>query len=109
MLHQYRFASQRFAASGRVVGPSGECPWDANLCAGISAMSTALRDKYRKLLRSEFERSQPMSAFRCWAALQMGLATGSRPRVDRECKHLDGHPQYSARAREIQEAVRKRG
>jgi hypothetical protein len=62
MLHQYRFASQRFAASGRVVGPSGECPWDANLCAGISAMSTALRDKYRKLLRGEFERSQPMSA-----------------------------------------------
>jgi hypothetical protein len=60
-------------------------------------------------LMDQSERTQPMSAFRCWAALQLGLATGNRARVDRECKHLDGHPKYSARAREIQEAVRKRG
>ena len=60
-------------------------------------------------LMDQSERTQPMSAFRCWAALQLGLATGNRARVDRECKHLDGHPQYSARAKEIQEAVRKRG
>jgi hypothetical protein len=68
---------------------------------GNSAAAVALMD--------QSERTQPMTAFRCWAALQLGLATGNRARVDRECKHLDGHPQYSARAREIQEAVRKRG
>jgi hypothetical protein len=60
-------------------------------------------------LMDQSERTQPMSAFRCWAALQLGLATGNRARVDRECKHLEGHPQYSARAKEIQEAVHKRG
>jgi Tfp pilus assembly protein PilF len=60
-------------------------------------------------LMDQSERTMPMSAFRCWAALQLGLATGRRATVDRECKHLDGHPKYSARAREIQEAVRKRG
>ena len=32
------------------------------------------------------ERTQPMSAFRCWSALQMGLATGNRARIDRECR-----------------------
>jgi hypothetical protein len=60
-------------------------------------------------LMDQSERNQPMSAFRCWAALQLGLATGSRARVDRECQHLEGHPQYSVRVREIREAVRKRG
>jgi hypothetical protein len=84
--------------------------------ADPSALLVKAMAEYRKgntaaavALMDQSERTQPMSAFRCWAALQMGLATGSRPRVDRECKHLDGHPQYSARAREIQEAVRKRG
>jgi len=60
-------------------------------------------------LMDQSERSQPMSAYRCWAALQLGLATGSRPRIDRECKHLEGHPHYSLQVREIREAVRKRG
>jgi hypothetical protein len=55
------------------------------------------------------ERSQPMSAFRCWAALQLGLAMGNRPRIDRECNHLEDHPQYSTRVREIREVLRKRG
>jgi hypothetical protein len=60
-------------------------------------------------LMDQSERSQPMSAFRCWAALQLGLAMGSRPRIDRECKHLEGDAEYSARVREIREVVRKRG
>jgi len=68
---------------------------------GKTAAAVALMD--------QSERTRPMSAFRCWAALQLGLATGSRPRVDRECKHLDGHPRYAARVREIREAVSKRG
>ena len=68
---------------------------------GKTAAAVALLD--------QSERTQPMSAFRCWAALQLGLATGNRAHVDRECKHLQGHSQYSARVREIQEAVRKRG
>jgi hypothetical protein len=50
-----------------------------------------------------------MSAFRCWAALQLGLAMGNRPRIDRECNHLEDHPQYSTRVREISEVLRKRG
>ena len=60
-------------------------------------------------LMDQSERNRPMSAFRCWAALQLGLAAGSRARVDRECKHLERHPQFAARVREIREAVRKRG
>jgi hypothetical protein len=84
--------------------------------ADPSALLVKAMTRYRQgntaeamALMDQSERTQPMSAFRCWAALQLGLATGSRARVDRECKHLDGHPVYSARAREIQEAVRKRG
>lgn len=60
-------------------------------------------------LMDQSERAQPMSAFRCWAALQIGLAMGSPPRIDRECKHLEDHPEYSTRVREIRETVRKRG
>jgi tetratricopeptide (TPR) repeat protein len=84
--------------------------------ADPSALLVKAMAEYRKgnttaavALMDQSERTQPMSAFRCWAALQLGLATANRGRVDRECKHLEGHPRYSARAREIQEAVRKRG
>ena len=52
---------------------------------------------------------QPMSAFRCWTALQLGLAAGNRSRIDRECKHLEGHPEYAARVREIRQTLRNRG
>lgn len=55
------------------------------------------------------ERTQPMSAFRCWSALQMGLATGSRARIERECRHLEGHAQYRDRVQQIREVVRRRG
>lgn len=55
------------------------------------------------------ERTQPMSAFRCWSALQMGLATGNRARIDRECRHLAGHPQFADKVRQIQETLRQRG
>jgi Tfp pilus assembly protein PilF len=55
------------------------------------------------------ERTQPMSAFRCWSALQLGLATGSRARIDRECKHLADHPQYADQVRRIRKAVERRG
>jgi hypothetical protein len=84
--------------------------------ADPSALLVKAMTKYRQgdtiaavALMDQSERTQPMSAFRCWATLQLGLATGSRARVERECKHLDGHPKYSARAREIHETVRKRG
>jgi hypothetical protein len=84
--------------------------------ADPSAVLVKAMDEYRLgntgaavALMDQSERTQPMSAFRCWAALQLGLATGSRARVDRECKHLEGHPQYAARVREIRAAVRKRG
>jgi hypothetical protein len=84
--------------------------------ADPSALLVKAMDEYRLgntgaavALMDQSERTQPMNAFRCWAALQLGLATGSRARVDRECKHLEDHPKYSARVREIREAVRKRG
>lgn len=60
-------------------------------------------------LMDQSERTQPMSAFRCWSALQLGLETGNRTRIDRECKHLGGHPQYSDRVRRIREAVQQGG
>ena len=60
-------------------------------------------------LMDESERSQPMTEFRCWAALQLGLATGSRARIDRECKHLENAPGYAPQVRHIQQTVRQRG
>jgi Putative zinc-finger len=60
-------------------------------------------------LMDESERSQPMTEFRCWAALQMGLATGSRARIDRECKHLEGAPRYAPQVRQIRQTLRQRG
>jgi len=60
-------------------------------------------------LMDESERSQPMSGFRCWSALQLGLATGSRVRIDRECQHLENSPDYAEQVRLIREAVRRRG
>jgi len=59
-------------------------------------------------LVQQSERTRPMSAYRCWGALQLALATGNRAGIDRECKHLDGHPVYSGRVRGIEEAVRRR-
>ncbi len=60
-------------------------------------------------LMAESERTQPMSAFRCWSALQMALATGNRERIDRECKHIGNDPEYAERVRQIREAVLRRG
>ena len=59
-------------------------------------------------LMDESERSQPMTEYRCWAALQLGLATGSRVRIDRECRHLENAPGYAPQVRQIQQAVRRR-
>jgi hypothetical protein len=60
-------------------------------------------------LMAQSERARPMSAFRCWGALQMALATGNRARIDRECAHLDGHPGYGAQVRQIRQTVMRRG
>jgi Tfp pilus assembly protein PilF len=60
-------------------------------------------------LMGRSESTQPMSAFRCWANLQMGLITGSRARIDRECRHLAGHPEYKDEVRRISETVAQRG
>ena len=97
----------------RIVGMAKACEviFTGRLYTGEEAFTLGLVNRVvpAEKLMDESERSQPMTAFRCWTALQMGLATGSRARIDRECKHLEGHPKYSARAREVQEAVRKRG
>jgi len=81
-----------------------------------SALFVAAMAEYRlgnirdaEKLMGESERTQPMSGYRCWGALQMGLATGSRPRVDRECKHLEGDPAYGPRVEQIRQAVNRRG
>ncbi len=60
-------------------------------------------------LMGRSESTQPMSAFRCWANLQMSLITGSRAGIDRECRHLAGHPEYKDQVRRISETVTQRG
>lgn len=60
-------------------------------------------------LMGRSESTQPMSAFRCWANLQMGLIIGNRARIDRECRHLAGHPEYKDQVRRISETVAQRG
>ena len=81
-----------------------------------SALFVAAMAEYRQghaaeaeKLMDESERSEPMTEFRCWAALQMALANGSRARIDRECKHLDNVPGYAPQIRHIQQTVRQRG
>ena len=60
-------------------------------------------------LMGKSEGIQPMSGFRCWVALQLGLAAGNRARIDRECQHLEDHPEYAERVREIRQTLRNRG
>jgi len=81
-----------------------------------SALFVAAMAEYRQghsaeaeKLMDESERTEPMTEFRCWAALQMALANGSRARIDRECKHLDNVPGYAPQIRHIQQTVRQRG
>jgi hypothetical protein len=81
-----------------------------------SALYVKAMAEYRKgnpdaagSLMAESERTKPMSAFRCWSALQMALATGNRERIDRECKHIGNHPAYAERVRQIRVAVQRRG
>ncbi len=83
------------------------------LPADPSALFVAAMCEYRQghfadaeKLMDESEGSQPMTEFRCWAALQLGLATGSRVRIDRECKHLENAPGYAPQVRRIQQIVR---
>ncbi|HTM51215.1 MAG TPA: hypothetical protein VL285_21115 [Bryobacteraceae bacterium] len=59
-------------------------------------------------LMDRAERGQPMTEYRCWTALQLGLATGSRPRIDRECAHLERSPGYASQIRQIREQVGRR-
>ena len=65
-------------------------------------------DEAEKLM-DQSERSQPMSGYRCWATLQLALTTGSRSRIDRECKHLESDPNYAPRVQQIRQAVSRRG
>jgi hypothetical protein len=81
-----------------------------------SALFVAAMAEYRQghsaqaeKLMDESERSQPMTEFRCWAALQMALATGSRVRIDRECKHLENAPGYAPQVRDIRQSIGRRG
>jgi anti-sigma factor RsiW len=83
------------------------------LPADPSALFVAAMCEYRQghsadaeKLMDESEGSQPMTEFRCWAALQLALATGSRVRIDRECKHLENAPGYAPQVRRIQQIVR---
>ena len=59
------------------------------------------------LLKSEA--MTPMSSFRCWSALQIGLILGDKAVVLRECKHLAKDPQYGELSQKILEEVNKRG
>jgi hypothetical protein len=55
------------------------------------------------------EQMSPMSAFRCWTALQMGLILGEKDLVLRECNHLEKSPVYGEQVAKILEEVKKRG
>jgi hypothetical protein len=59
------------------------------------------------LLKSE--RMNPMSSYRCWSALQMGLILGDKDTILRECKHLQNDPQYAAAVQKILTEVQRRG
>jgi hypothetical protein len=59
------------------------------------------------LLKSES--MTPMSGYRCWTALQVALILGDKPVILRECKHLQGHAEYSESVAKILQEVEKRG
>jgi hypothetical protein len=55
------------------------------------------------------EQMSPMSAYRCWTALQIALVFGDKPAILRECDHLAKDAQYGDDVRRILEEVNKRG
>jgi hypothetical protein len=59
------------------------------------------------LLKSE--KMSPMSAYRCWSALQIGLILGDKETVLRECKHLANDPKYAEAVQKILSEVQRRG
>jgi hypothetical protein len=59
------------------------------------------------LLKSEA--MQPMSAYRCWTALQIGLILGDKEVVLRECKHLKNNKEYGEAVEKIRQEVERRG
>jgi hypothetical protein len=73
------------------------------------------RALYREIMMSaskeallKSEQMQPMSPYRCWSALQIGLILGDKPVVLRECKHLENNPEYSDAVKKIREEVERR-
>jgi len=59
------------------------------------------------LLKAEAMR--PMSAYRCWTALQIALILANKPVIMRECDHLANHPEYREQVQKIREEVKRRG
>ena len=59
------------------------------------------------LLKSEA--MKPMSGYRCWTALQIGLILGDKEVVLRECNHLKNDREYSAAVEKIRREVERRG
>jgi hypothetical protein len=67
-------------------------------------MFSAARDA---LVKSE--QMAPMSEYRCWTALQIGLILGDKAIVTRECGHLAKSQQYGEQVAKIQQELKNRG
>jgi hypothetical protein len=79
----------------------------AQMVYAMSLFRLAPTDGYRGMLKSEA--MPPRNSFRCWVLLQLALAVGDRPVIEREVQHLAHDPVYGERARDILSKVRSRG
>ncbi len=79
----------------------------ALLVKGLAAYRQgSVQEAYQWVSRSEEIR--PKSGFRCWVALQFALLTGDKTGIRRECKHVEGHPEYTGASRRIAQEVERR-
>lgn len=79
----------------------------ALLVKGLAAYRQGnVREAHRLVDTSEEIR--PKSGYRCWVALQFALLTGDKTGIQRECKHVEGHPEYTEASRRIAQEVERR-
>jgi hypothetical protein len=74
----------------------------------LLAMAQYKQGKLKEALESmrTAEAIQPLTAYRCWAALQFALMLGDKETIQRELNHVSGHSEYHDRCEQIRHQLK---
>lgn len=74
----------------------------------LMAMAQYKQGKTREALESmrTSEATQPLTAYRCWGALQFALMLGDKETIRREMAHVHQHPDYQDRCRLLESRIK---